>query len=159
MLRAYTPLIGSHLDRKHPIRRSESYRLRHYIASKQVTDPPKGGGQLMSVPQMDRNYLLTQDGINQAVTYISAGVYDLGYVQNGTFYVQGGGRSDDHLNRRLHDYEGQFKHFQYAYAPSAEQAFYMECELWHAYGGTNNPNRPARPAGTNLRCPLPSCPI
>ena len=111
----------------------------------------------MALPKMTGNFDLTKDGINKAVTYVSPGAYNLEYAKDGTFYVERVGCSDVNLNGRLHDYEGQYKQFQYAYADNAEQAFYMECELWHAYGGSNNPLHPARPANTNYKCPVAGC--
>jgi hypothetical protein len=107
----------------------------------------------MAVPNMTGDFNLTAAGIDAAVKYVSPGVYALGYVAGNTFYVDRVGRSDDDVNRRLHDYEGQYLHFRFAYCNSVRAAFDAECELWHAYGGVNNPLHPARPAGKDWPCP------
>jgi len=111
----------------------------------------------MALPTMTGDFNLTAAGIDAAVTQVSAGVYLLGYVSGNAFHVQRVGRSDEDLNGRLHDYEGQYQHFKYAYCSSVRAAFDAECELWHAYGGSNNPLHPARPAGKNWPCPRTSC--
>jgi hypothetical protein len=108
----------------------------------------------VAVPSLSGPFNLTKDGINSAVPNTSAGVYALGYVQGNTFYIQRVGRSDVNLNKRIHDYEGQYKQFKAAYSTSPYQAFLGECELWHEYGNsTNNPLHPDRPAGTDWKCP------
>jgi hypothetical protein len=107
----------------------------------------------MGVPPLNGPHDLTRNGIDRAVIHVSAGAYALGYSNAGTFYIQRVGRSDVHVNKRLHDYEGQYREFKFTYCASSYAAFQAECELWHAYGGTNNPLHPARPAGTNWKCP------
>jgi hypothetical protein len=99
--------------------------------------------------------------IDNQIKVTSPGVYLLGYTgTNGVFQIERVGRSDVNLNLRLKsaEYRGKFREFKARYCPSMEVAFHEECQLWHAYGGTLNPNHPARPAGmTHLRCKL--CPI
>jgi hypothetical protein len=93
--------------------------------------------------------------IDAAVKYRSPGVYALGYIApSGTFMIQRVGRSDVDLAARLKsdEYKGKFNHFKAAYSVNADAAFHDECELYHKYGGTNNPNHPARPAGKNHKC-------
>lgn len=107
----------------------------------------------MASPSMSGPFALTKDGIDNAVTQTSAGVYALGYTSGNTYYIQRVGRSDDDLNRRLHDYEGQYTQFKAAYCSSSLAAFNAECELWHDYAGDNNPLHPARPAGKDWKCP------
>ena len=111
----------------------------------------------MAVPQLEGPFPLTKAGIDQAVTKTSPGAYALGNTTNNTFYISRVGRSDDDLNRRLHDYEGDYPQFKALYYNTAQGAFYAECELWHAYGGTNNPLHPARPKGQNWQCPKGHC--
>jgi len=107
----------------------------------------------MASPTLSGPYALSKDGINNAVKSTSAGVYALGYTSGNTFYVQRVGRSDDDVNDRLHDYEGQYVQFKFAYCSSSFAAFSAECELWHDFGGDNNPLHPARPAGQTWKCP------
>jgi hypothetical protein len=102
---------------------------------------------------LDGPFALTKNGINSTVTSTSAGVYALGYTNGNNYYIQRVGRSDDDLNRRLHDYEGQYQEFKAAYCSSSLSAFNAECDLWHDFGGSNNPLHPARPAGKEWKCP------
>jgi hypothetical protein len=96
--------------------------------------------------------------IDAKVTLQIPGVYLLGYKLNNVFQVQRVGRSDDNLNSRLKssEYRGLFREFKACYCSSDEEAFHSECELWHAYGGTLNPNHPAMPKGKFIVCRL--CP-
>jgi hypothetical protein len=107
----------------------------------------------MAAPSLSGPFTLDKNGINNAVTQTSAGVYALGYTGGSTFYIQRVGRSDDDLNRRLHDYEGQYQQFKAAYCSGSLVAFNAECELWHDFAGSNNPLHPARPAGKDWKCP------
>jgi hypothetical protein len=111
----------------------------------------------MAVPALHGDFAVTAQGINAAVAVGSPGAYILGYVDGTTFRVQRTGRSDEDVNRRLHDYEGQYHHFKFTYCASAEQAFYAECELWHAYADKNEQIHPARPKGKLYACPVAFC--
>jgi hypothetical protein len=111
----------------------------------------------MAVPAMFGDYAVTKQGIDSAVVANSAGVYLLGTVTGNTFNVQRTGRSDDDLNGRLHDYEGLYDYFKYAYCANAEQAFYAECEIWHAYADKKTQIHPARPAGKKYAGPVKNC--
>ena len=108
----------------------------------------------MALPSLSGPFNLSKDGINSAVKSTLPGYYALGYVSANTFYIQRVGRSDADLNKRLHDYEGQYLQFKCGYAASQYQAFLAECELWHEYGNrTTNPLHPDRPNGTDWKCP------
>lgn len=103
-------------------------------------------------------FALTDAEINQNVTRVSAGAYALGPIDNaGTFYVHRIGRSDTDLNKRLHDYVGQYACFKADYFPSAKAAFEKECHLFHDFKPVNNTLHPDRPKGSNWMCPC--CPI
>lgn len=70
------------------------------------------------------------------------------------------GRSDECVHDRLCDHVPlDDPEFKFNYCASVEAAFYAECELYHTFGGKRNPNHPARPAGTRLRCPRLDCPV
>ena len=99
-------------------------------------------------------FAFTSPTIDSVVTKTSPGVYLLGYTSGTTFMVQRVGRSDVNLNARLKsaEYAGKFHQFKALYYPTADAAYHAECELFHAYGGNNNPNHPARPTGKNHRC-------
>jgi len=108
----------------------------------------------MAIPAMNGDYAVTKKGIDDAVKMIKPGVYLLGAIQGDKFIVERTGRSDKNLNGRLNDYEGQYQHFKFAYCSNAEQAFYAECELWHAYANKNVQIHPDRPEGTKYLCPV-----
>ena len=104
--------------------------------------------------QLSGPFTFNQPTIDSIVNKKSPGVYALGYTQNGTFMIQRVGRSDYDLNARLKsdEYKGKYREFKGWYYPTADDAFHAECELFHAYGGSNNPNHPARPFGKNHKC-------
>ena len=112
---------------------------------------------LMAVPAMFGDYAVTKQGIDSVVAAGSPCVYLLGTVSGNKFLVDRTGRSDEDVNRRLHDYEGQYQHFKFAYCANAEQAFYAECELWHAYANKKVQIHPARPKGKSYGCPVILC--
>lgn len=69
------------------------------------------------------------------------------------------GRSDTDLLRRLvtHPYQGIGTHFQFNIHENSEQAFIVECSLFHMYeyGHTLlNKIHPAAPSHSTLRCPF-----
>lgn len=83
------------------------------------------------------------------------GAYALGYVNSdGTFIVERIGRSDNDLNSRLKDHVGNYKAFKYGHFSTLKGAFEKECHLYHDFPSKNNPNHPARPAGTSYVCPV-----
>jgi hypothetical protein len=104
--------------------------------------------------QLSGPFPLTIQSVDASVTKMSPGVYALGYMQNQTFMIQRVGRSDTDLNARLKadEYVGKYREFKAYYYPDAESAFHAECELWHTFGGTLNPNHPARPTGKTYKC-------
>jgi hypothetical protein len=114
----------------------------------------------MATSGLNGPYPLTADGVNAAVKPGYPGVYALGNTKDNTFYIGYVGRSDDDVHGRLCDHiklpDPQFK-FNYCTTPEA--AFYAECELFHTFGGSRNEIHPARPEGTNHRCPRTDCPI
>ena len=104
--------------------------------------------------QLSGPFAFNQATIDHVVNQKSAGVYALGYTLNNVFQIQRVGRSDTDLNARLKsdEYKGKYHQFNAWYYPNADAAFHAECELFHAFGGTNNPNHPARPFGKNHKC-------
>jgi hypothetical protein len=104
-------------------------------------------------------YKLIDETINKIVTKRSPGVYILGYVSlNETFIIEYVGRSDDDLNKRLHDWVGKYKSFKASYSSSSKTAFEKECRIWHDFGGLrgllDNKVHPARPIGSGWKCPI-----
>ena len=102
---------------------------------------------------------LTADGVSNQVTGTGPGAYALGTLKNdGLFYIDYIGRSDDDLAARLQDHvPTSYPHFKYAFYPSALAAFNKECQLYHEFKPTANKVHPARPKGTRHPCPVPNC--
>ena len=99
------------------------------------------------------SFVLTDDKIDEEITQTSAGAYALGYTTDSTFTIEYVGRSDTDVNDRLHDHVGKYKRFKYDYFSSPKAAFEKECCLWHDFNPRDNKVHPARPAGTNWKCP------
>jgi hypothetical protein len=99
------------------------------------------------------SFELTDDKIDREVTETSAGAYALGHTDGTTFHIKYVGRSDDDVNNRLHDHVGKYKRFKYDYFPTRKSAFEKECNLWHDFDPVDNKIHPARPSGTNWKCP------
>jgi hypothetical protein len=96
-------------------------------------------------------FLLKTEIIDKEIRIDTIGVYLLGVINNdGTIKPKYVGRSDNNLNKRLHDHEKEnYPHFMYHYAGSIKDAFEMECRLYHLYGGDadhiDNKIHPDRP--------------
>ncbi len=97
---------------------------------------------------------LTHQGINDNVNKTFPGTYTLGKIKIPTYYIARVGRSDDDVNRRLHDYIGDYEQFKFEYYPSPKAAFDKECLLYHDFKPPDNKIHPDRPSGTNWKCPV-----
>lgn len=99
---------------------------------------------------MEGPFPLDSQSINNEVEK-AIGVYILGKNNDvKSFKPRYVGRSDNNLNKRLHDHEKEnYTHFMYLYAGSIKDAFEMECRLYHLYGGDadhiDNKIHPDRP--------------
>lgn len=105
---------------------------------------------------MNGPYKLDKDTIDAKVTLKSPGNYALGKKnEKGTFLVGYVGRSDDDVNDRLKDWVGKTRRplFKFSYATSAKAAFEKECNNYHDFDPPGNTNHPARPVGSNWKCP------
>lgn len=98
-------------------------------------------------------FALTDEKIDTEVTKTSPGAYALGRITNDTFYIDYVGRSDTDVSKRLHNHVGNYPRFKYDYFGSAKAAFEKECNLWHDFNPEDNKVHPARPNGTNWKCP------
>lgn len=108
----------------------------------------------MAVPTLFGPYPLTTKGVEENIPVKSPGVYALGSTRANTFYITYVGRSDEDVAARLKNHvalpDPQFK---FTYASSAVDAFEKECELYHEYRTNANQVHPARPQGSNRKCP------
>lgn len=106
-------------------------------------------------------HLLTEKEIDANVRGIGPGAYALGRVENGAFYIDYVGRSDNDLKARLKQWAPtKYIYFKYGFCESAKAAFQKECQLFHDFGGTrllDNKVHPARPQGTSWSCPVSGC--
>jgi hypothetical protein len=99
-------------------------------------------------------YRLNFDTVSGVVTAQSPGIYALGHLdRHGRFCISNVGRSDEDLRGRLINCIGSEIMFKFEYASNAQAAFLRECELFHDFGSLQRGVHPARPHGTNLRCP------
>ena len=103
-------------------------------------------------------YDLTNEEIDKRIKKDTVGNYAYGYVENGDFYVEYVGRSDDDLNSRAKHGVGQYKKFMFGYALSKKAAYEKECRNWHDFGGSegdlDNKYHPDKPDFTDYKCPV-----
>src|SRR5271157_389139 len=105
---------------------------------------------------MKGSFRLDNETIDEKVISNKPGNYRLGHrnASKDTFIVEYVGRSDDNLNRRLHEWVGEgYKRFKMRYAVNPKEAFENECREYHHYSDLDNEDHPQRPKGTNLNCP------
>ena len=99
------------------------------------------------------------ESVRDRVEATSMGVYMLGRYSDSIHYV---GRSDTNLQSEIlhagYYRERRYLHFWFEYSTSPMRAYKRECELWHDYGPPDNTNHPAKPWGSNWRCPVEGCP-
>jgi hypothetical protein len=101
-------------------------------------------------------YLWLPKVVRSEVEAERPGSYVLGNDQDG-FEVGYVGRSDTCLRSRLltHNRLYEFEYFLFRYASTPLDAFYQECEFWHACHDHNLTNaiHPAAPQGSRIGCP------
>lgn len=108
---------------------------------------------------MSGPFNLTVDEIDEKVYRTSPGGYLLGDLSpDGSLQVRYVGRSDTDLNRRLKDWakRNEYGGFGFTYARSCLEAYVMECNNYHDYGGKeklDNDIHPAHPNAAFPRCP------
>ena len=105
---------------------------------------------------MSGPYKLDKNAIDAKVSKTSPGNYALGKKDaKGAFLVGYVGRADSDVNARLKSWVGKTKRplFKFSYATSAKAAFEKECENYHDFDPEGNDVHPARPDGTNWKCP------
>ena len=112
----------------------------------------------MATTGLDGPYTLSREKIDSVVTRTSPGAYALGEMKDNTFYISYVGRSDDDVNRRLHEWVGKYASFKFGYYPSAKAAYEKECSLWHDFGGPDGKlDNKSHPAKTVVSWACPVC--
>ena len=101
-------------------------------------------------------YALTDDSIDKTVLSNKIGAYALGSVgQDGTFYVSYVGRSDEDVNKRLHQHIGENPQFKFEYFPTVKANYEKECRLFHDFPNARNLVHPKKPDNQAwLTCPI-----
>ena len=106
-----------------------------------------------------RPFPLTATGIADTIEHIMPGAYALGDVdKDDRFRVSYVGRSDDSVGDRLFDHIDDYPYFKFGYYRTSKEAFEKECRLYHDFNPPDNKRHPARPAGTNYKCPAKGFP-
>lgn len=123
----------------------------------------------MATLDMYGPFRLNNEEVDKMVRENKIGNYAYGYIgyKKGkrTFVVRYVGRSDSDLKTEIRqqmktDRAKGCTHFVYSVAESVKDAFEKECRDFHYFGGAdklNNQNHPAKPAGTNYKCPVIGC--
>jgi len=104
------------------------------------------------------SFPLDAETVNDQVTKVSPGVYALGTKDGNTFHVHCVGRSDIDVKAELREYVGKYDRFKFEYSDSPEAAFLKECELYHAFRGSDgkldNKTHPDKQQGAAWQCPM-----
>ena len=116
--------------------------------------PILGTAKSMASPTLSSMITLKAEDIDKEVAKNSAGVYALDATTTPGFTFSYVGRSESDVAGRLKTYVGsKYKFFKFAYCSSAKSAFEAECELYHDHQPPDNIYHPARPEGSNWKCP------
>jgi hypothetical protein len=108
----------------------------------------------MAAPTLSSLIVLKTEEIDKEAARTSAGVYALDATRDPGFTFSYVGRSDTDVAGRLKKYVGtKYRFFKFAYCASPKSAFEAECELYHDHQPPDNINHPARPEGSNWKCP------
>ena|SRR2546430_13897370 len=104
-------------------------------------------------------HTLSKTTVDAVVTKKSPGAYALGHTRttDQAYIIQYVGRSDEDLNARIKQWDGVYAQFKYGYFPSPKAAFDKECQLFHDFTPPDNKVHPARPQGSNWKCPVSGC--
>mgnify|MGYP006378822603 CR=1 FL=1 len=112
-------------------------------------------------------FALTDNEVNKRVPENVMGNYAFGYIdkEDGAFVVCYVGRSDFDLKKEIKqqmrtDRAEGCTHFMFSIAKTKKDAFEKECRNYHDFGECdclNNDIHPAKPAGTEYKCPVEGC--
>jgi hypothetical protein len=95
---------------------------------------PTDGRDTLRLLEMAGSYLLSDEGIDEALTRTSPGNYALGYMDGDTFTVFYVGRSDSDVRQRLHDWVGMPTRYD-GYASSAKAPWEVHSQRQLPMGG------------------------
>ncbi|HVN68640.1 MAG TPA: hypothetical protein VMU38_03175 [Candidatus Binatia bacterium] len=103
---------------------------------------------------LDGPFTLDAKSVGATVKRRRAGVYVLGELHpQGALIARYAGRSDDDLAEQLRRQAGSFTHFVYAYANSPDEAYLMECALYHEWSTQlRSQSHPESRVGSYVKC-------
>jgi hypothetical protein len=109
----------------------------------------------MATSGLSGPYPLTTPGILAAVSSYNPGAYALGKTVENVFRIHYVGRSDVDVATRLQDHVSKwYPEFKFGYFQTAQAAFEKECHLYHNFSPPDNLVHPAKPQGSNHKCPV-----
>src|SRR5258708_9772902 len=119
------------------------------------TSNPRGAKLTGASVAMSGPFVLTKYGIAREVPKKTPGAYILGGVRLKPNYegAQAVGRAETDLAAVLQSQIGLYEAFLFQPAGSAEDAFRLECELYHRLDWPDL-KHPQRPSGTDWRVPV-----
>ena len=102
---------------------------------------------------LDGPFDLSFESIERTMPKQRVGVFAIGHVDsNGVFRVQRVGRDDADLQGRLRGMIGSGNQFKFVVVSTAQEAFDLECDLFHRFKPRGNFTHPDRPRGSSWKC-------
>ena len=98
-------------------------------------------------------HILDKDTINSLTLGEKNGVYALLNKNSEVDYVGRTSNLEKRLLRQYGKYSHLYKYFSYFTCDHSQDAFLLECKLFHKYEPKNNVNHPERRDAT-VRCPV-----
>ncbi len=109
----------------------------------------------MDIPDLTGPFKLTNSNVSIHIRGGTLGVYVLGPLRaDGHLTVKFAGRSDPDLAGGLRRHADKYDAFGFARAVSLQEAFEMECRLFHHFEPVDNATHPARPPESDWKCPI-----
>jgi hypothetical protein len=109
----------------------------------------------MAMPDMIGPLPLTRAAIDEEFRVKLAGAYVIGSrTPEQVMKVPYVGRSDDDLGGRLRTHVGNYDAFAYVIADSPQQAYELQCQIYHELMPSRNTQHPYKPTGVKCACPV-----
>ena len=109
----------------------------------------------MDIPDLTGPFKLTNSNVSIHIRGGTLGVYVLGPLgAGGHLAVRFTGRSDADLAGNLRQHTDKYDAFGFTRAGSSQEAFEMECRLFHHFEPVDNATHPARPPESDWKCPI-----
>lgn len=99
-------------------------------------------------------YDLSYDCVEKLLPKAKGGVFAVGYTDAADrFRVQRVGRDGSDLREFLRTLIGSGNKFKFRITATEQEAFELECELFHKLKPPSNFTHPGRPRGSGWKCP------